>query len=47
MTNLVDRLTVKFVWNKFGVNFFELIWIINLVEKWVDNLVTKLSVQFR
>ena len=45
MTNLV----YKFNWNnqahKLGVRFGEIIGLKNLVEYWVDNLVTKLGVQ--
>ena len=41
MTNLSDKLNVKL-----GVKFVEKIGLENLVEKWVDNLGTKLSEQF-
>ena len=46
MTNLSDKVNLTFVWNQFGVKFVEIIGLINLFEKWVNNLVTKLSEQF-
>ena len=47
MTNFVEKFNVKFVLNKLGVKFVEIVWLINLVEKLVDNLMTKLSEQIR
>ena len=46
MTNLGDNIIVNFFWNNLGVHFLEIVGLINLVEKWVDNIVTKLSEQF-
>ena len=46
MTNLGDKFNVNIFWNKLGVKFVEIIGLINLLEKGVDNLVTKLSEQF-
>ena len=50
MTNFVDKFYGKIVWNnqvqKLGIKFSEIIGLTNLVEKLVDNLVTKLGEQF-
>ena len=50
MTYLLDKFNGIFFWNnqahKFGVKFSEIIGLTNLVEKLVDNLVTKLDEQF-
>ena len=43
---LIVRQSFFFCWNKLVVKFVEIIGLINLVEKWVDNLGTKLSEKF-
>ena len=46
MTTLVNKFNGNNQAHKLGVQFSEIIGLINLVGKWLDNLVTKLSEQF-
>ena len=46
MTNLGEKFIVNIFWENMGVKFVEIIGLTNLVEKWVNNLVTKFSEQF-
>ena len=47
MTNLGDKFKEIFFRKKLGVKFVEIIWFKNLVGKWANNFVTKLSEKFR
>ena len=46
MTRLGEKFNVIFFATNFGVTFVELFGLVNLMEKMVDNLVTKLSEPF-
>ena len=46
MTNLGEKVYCEFIFEKFDVKFVEIIRLLNLVAKWMDNLVTQLSEQF-